>query len=64
MSRIQIEIGEHEVCLDRECPECGGEGIIACGHCDGVGYVTTYEGDQILEFLRRHVVGSWRMERQ
>ena len=57
--------------LDEICKTCHGDGIMTeesldkfgepeyknkqCFNCDGIGFITTYEGDQLIKFIHRHM---------
>lgn len=43
-----------EIQLDEQCGRCSGVGT-DCRFCDGVGYHISTHGEQILDFLKRHV---------
>jgi DnaJ-class molecular chaperone len=45
--------------LEKECDMCNGNGHDddgdQCYNCEGIGGVPTYEGQQLLDFIRRYI---------
>lgn len=52
---IELEYGD----LEHVCPKCAGKGTVffddTCENCDGIGYLLTHTGSQLMEFVKRHL---------
>jgi hypothetical protein len=64
MSSIGIDITHvpSTIELDQRCWNCPGRDYDGCSICDGTGYTLTEDGRALLDFLKRHVKATARVE--
>jgi hypothetical protein len=64
MSALSLELNTvpGEIQLDYPCWQCTGHDIPDCGVCNGTGYQLMPAGRTLLEFMKRHVKATARVE--